>query len=291
MQTITRQWTIGSADMGCDVMETYFIVSDIHSYYKELMGALKEKQFNIDNPHHHLICCGDLFDRGPGTRELFKFVIGLGDRFHYVRGNHEDLLFDALINIEAQRDISNHHVSNGTIQTIADFCEMLPRFIIDPARPTSINDEVYIKTAPLRDFIQNKSMNYLTLGDFVFVHGWIPCVDEGESLWYNKPVSVIPMTEWDSDRSSYWWRKARWLNGMRAWQDGFRLSGKTIVCGHWHCSWGWSHIKNERKEFPGKSREDWLKSFEPFTEDGIIAIDACTAYSGIVNCIKMEVEE
>lgn len=272
-------------------MITYFIVSDVHSFYKELIEALKEKQFNMDNPQHHLICCGDLFDRGPGTRGVFNFVAALEDRFHYVRGNHEDLLFDAITNIETQPGISRHHISNGTIQTIADFCEMFPGFIIDPARPTSINDEVYIKTAPLRDFIQNKSVDYLMLGDLIFVHGWIPCVDGGESLWHNKPVSVVPTEDWGSDESLYWWKKARWLNGMRAWQDGFRIPGKTIVCGHWHCSWGWSHIKESREEFPRKDKLNWLKSFEPFVDDGIIAIDACTAYSGIINCIKIEVEE
>lgn len=67
-----------------------------------------------------------------------------------------------------------------------------------------------------------------------------------------------------------------------------RVDGKTIVCGHWHCSWGWSHIKQDRKEFPQKNQVDWKKSFEPFIDDGIIAIDACTAYSGLCNVIVIE---
>ena len=82
---------------------------------------------------------------------------------------------------------------------------------------------------------------------------------------------------------------ARWLNGMDMWRNpANRVDGKTIVCGHWHCSWGWSHIRQERKEWPQKNRKDWLLSFEPFIDNGIAAIDACTAYTGNVNCIVVE---
>lgn len=62
---------------------------------------------------------------------------------------------------------------------------------------------------------------------------------------------------------------------------------KTIVCGHWNCSWGWSHILQKRKEFPNNSRKEWEKSFEPYIEQGIIAFDACTDYSGIINVISL----
>ena len=37
-----------------------------------------------------------------------------------------------------------------------------------------------------------------------------------------------------------------------------------------------------------KNKKDWKKSFEPFVDDGIIAIDACTAYTGLCNVIVIE---
>ena len=73
------------------------------------------------------------------------------------------------------------------------------------------------------------------------------------------------------------------------WKNGLVIPGKTIICGHWHCSWGWSHIDQRRKEFPDKSRRNWKKSFEPYVKEGIMAIDACTAYTEFVNCIILEV--
>ena len=94
------------------------------------------------------------------------------------------------------------------------------------------------------------------------------------------------------EENQFLWKDARWLNGMDEWQKGCKLEDKTVVCGHWHCSWGWSHIKQERKEFPNKGGDPqnpvWKKSFEPFVENGIIALDSCVAYSGFLNCIVIE---
>ena len=58
--------------------------------------------------------------------------------------------------------------------------------------------------------------------------------------------------------------------------------GKTIVCGHWHCSFGHSHYENDGGEF------DNNPNFTPYYGDGIIALDACTVISKKVNCIIIE---
>ena len=64
---------------------------------------------------------------------------------------------------------------------------------------------------------------------------------------------------------------------------GVREAGKTVVCGHWNCSWGHAHVDGVCSE-RGK---DAITT--PFYADGIIAIDACTARWGKVNCIKIEI--
>ena len=272
----------------------YFVVSDTHSFFDATLKALKEKGFEQNNPQHKIILCGDLFDRGPQTKELFNFVKSLEDRFIYIRGNHEDLLEDCVADIVSGRRIGSHHFGNGTVKTTAAFCNMFEWDITDPRRSEEIKQHVFTSMQPVLEFISAKAVNYAELGNFIFVHGWVPTINQNLSVFDDKPLKLAPREWWD-DQEDYSsrdvWKEARWTNGMKAWHDGCKIPGKTIVCGHWHCSWGWSHIKNERKEFPGKGREDWLKSFEPFTEDGIIAIDACTAYSGFVNCVKLEVEE
>ena len=58
---------------------------------------------------------------------------------------------------------------------------------------------------------------------------------------------------------------------------------QTIVCGHWHCSYG-HHIVDGTPEFGDGA------NFNPFYADGIIAIDACTAASHKVNVVVLEDE-
>ena len=251
----------------------YYVVSDVHSFFNELMAALNENGFEKDNPDHILIVCGDLFDRGSQTVECFEFVKSLGDRFIYVKGNHETLLEDCVEEFYAGRVPRLHHFHNGTIKTICQFCGENEWIVYDP----TWRDKICETMRPVLEWIDEKCVNYFEVGDYIFVHGWIPCC--------NGLDDFRSSTEAD-------WEKARWENGMELWRYPLcRVKGKTVVCGHWHCSWGWSHIRQKRKEFPPKNRQGWEKSFEPFVDDGIIAIDACTAYSGLCNVIVIEEDE
>ncbi len=251
-------------------MIKYFVTSDIHSYFDVFHKALLAKGFEIDNPEHKLIVCGDLFDRGDQTVELFKFVKSLGDRFIYVRGNHEDLLFDCMDEIMCGHIPSSHHRHNGTVKTICQFCGENEWIIYDP----TWRYRICATMQPILDWIDEKSVDYFEVGDYVFVHGWVPC--------YKGLDDFRNATKED-------WERARWDNGMEMWTyPRCRVDGKTVVCGHWHCSYGWSHIRQKRKEWPNTSHKGWQKSFEPFVDDGIIALDACTAYSGLCNVVVIE---
>ena len=249
-----------------------FVVSDVHSFFDELMIALNEKGFEKDNPEHYLCVCGDLFDRGPKAVELLAFVQSLGERFFYVRGNHEDLLFDCYEELLTGRFPSSHHEHNGTVDTL---CQLTGLNYYGLAVNTPERKGIFEKKLdPILDWINSKTIDSLELGNYICVHGWIPCFSHLHDFR-------------NADESE--WQQARWFNGMDMWRNpANRIEGKTIICGHWHCSWGWSHIRQERKEFPQKNRKDWLESFEPFIDDGIMAIDACTAYTGKVNCVVIE---
>lgn len=252
----------------------YFVTSDVHSCFNELMIALDNAGFKKDNPEHVLCVCGDLFDRGEGSVPLFEFVKDLHSkkRLIYIRGNHEDLLMDCMDNIQKGIYPGQHHYSNGTIQTICQFCNKNSWAINDPSCRSTICKTMQ----PVLNFINENCVDYAEIGDYILVHGWIPSFSDIDDFR-------------SADKSA--WEQARWLNGMDMWLNpANRIEGKTIICGHWHCSWGWSHIRLERKEFPQKNREDWQKSFEPFVDDGIIAIDAATASTGIVNVITLNIE-
>jgi len=57
---------------------------------------------------------------------------------------------------------------------------------------------------------------------------------------------------------------------------------KTIVCGHWHASYGHAVFENHGTEFGADA------DFRPYYGSGITALDACTAASGFVNCIAID---
>lgn len=251
-----------------------FVLSDVHSFYEPMMAALEKNGFDINNKDHHIVVCGDLFDRGPDANKVFVFAKRMSNegRFNYVCGNHEDLLFDCIREVYGRHGISSHHVSNGTLDTLVQITGFNKYDIYGcTCDPT----EFAHKIDPLLNFIADNAVDYVEAGDYIFVHGWIPC----------NPYKGRVNDDWrDGD-----WEKARWINGMEAWKHGACIEGKTIVCGHYHASWGHSHIHQDRKEFPQKNRVNWQNSFVPFVDDGIIAIDACTAYTEFCNCLVVEV--
>ena len=69
---------------------------------------------------------------------------------------------------------------------------------------------------------------------------------------------------------------------MEATHRGVIEPGKTIICGHWHCSFGHAHYEGKGGEF------DHDSDFMPYYGDGIIALDACIVVSRKVNCIIIE---
>lgn len=71
-----------------------FVVGDIHGCYDLLMKALDALSF--DPTRDRLFSCGDLIDRGPDNVKCLNLLFE--PWFASVKGNHEDMMFDSLIN-------------------------------------------------------------------------------------------------------------------------------------------------------------------------------------------------
>ena len=239
-------------------MKKYFVIGDVHSFCSEMKKALKEKGWDINNPDHIFVSLGDLLDRGNETIECLKFVNSIPrERKILIRGNHEDLLEECL----DRGEFFYHDLHNGTIKTVMNLCGLNE---ID-----YFNNEYHqcfqqVKENPELRLYLNSLQDYAEIGDYVFVHGWIPSKKKNKD-WYLGD-----------------WKEARWFNGMEKWRQGARLECKTILCGHWHTSWGHGVLEKKCSEFGDDA------DFSPFIKKGIIAIDGCTAYSGIVNCVVLE---
>lgn len=256
-------------------MKRYFAVSDVHSFFKEMLASLLEKGFDPNNKEHIVIICGDAFDRGDESLKMFEWMQDMcsNNRLIYVRGNHEDLLFHLVEEIIKGINISNHHFSNGTVKTIADMFGVTIYDILYKFEYYKIMKE---KIKELTDFISNNSVDYFILDKTVFTHGWVPTtIDENRN--------VIVHENWrDGD-----WYDARWENGMEMFhKDLLPEDMNTIVCGHWHTSFGWHKYEHICSEWGDDAIFDtYIKEKH---NKHIIAIDGCTAYTRHVNCVVFD---
>lgn len=247
-----------------------FVTSDIHSYITPFKKALKEAGFDPNNEEHWLISCGDLFDRGPDSEELFLYIMSLPRKI-LIKGNHDILLEDCCM--RGFPYSNDHH--NGTVRTINDIGGA------GFGRPFDECCQVtYNKMSRYREML----INYFETENYIFVHSWIPTNVEYEGKmkpWYQQGKKLTWMEDW-RNANDVEWEEAMWGNPFWKAQDGMNKTGKTIVFGHWHCSLG--HLIDSDGEL-SEFGEDAI--WEPYFNEtqGIIGIDRCTAHTGEVNVI------
>ena len=253
----------------------YYVVADPHGFYTELIDALKDKGYFDDTSPHKLIICGDLMDRGKEALKMQQFVLDLMDKdmVILIRGNHEDLML-ALLDHWAERSYElRPHVLNGTVDSVLQ--------LAGESDITEENSDKVLNAAKSSPFVTTiipKTIDYFETEHYIFVHGWIPCsrVQLDDTKYLDTKIE-----DWRHATPDEWW-EARWINGMDAWVQGAGEQGKTIVCGHYHASYGHANIEHKGSE----SEKD--ADFTPFVADGIMAIDACTAFSGMVNVVVID---
>lgn len=239
-------------------MQKFFVCSDIHAFYDEWIDALEKAGFDWDDESHWLVVCGDYFDRGPKPIEVMTKLMSY-PRAILVKGNHE-LLFEEVC---ARGYFGPHDYHNGTAQTILDLSGEGQGLDFELRRAIR---KAYARVGVFFD----KMVPYFETKNYVFCHGWVPVWLEqyGEGSWHQARYSD--------------WEECMWENGMRHALNGDILDDKTIVCGHYHTSWGHHKLNPRSPEF------DEGANFEPFYYKGCIAIDGCTAATKKVNVIVLE---
>ena len=166
-----------------------------------------------------------------------------------------------------------HDVSNGTVKTACDLVHLL-----DPKMESNLDDIIEcLKKSDIYSFMEDMIDFYETDG-FIFVHGFIPIIKQYNWKTY--------LNDWRNYKDEF--KKARWENGMEnVIKFNIKEPGKTIVCGHWHASYG-----DVRQKYPNQS--DVIYKYLEFEEednfkiyygDGIIGLDACTVRTHFINCL------
>ena len=243
-------------------MPKLFVCSDVHSHFTQLKKALDEAGFDPNNTNHWLISCGDLFDRGSESEELFKFVMSL-ERKILIKGNHDTLLEECCM----RGFPYSHDKSNGTAKTIWHLGKLNS---FEECCQTT-----WGKLGRYRELL----VNYFETKQYIFVHSWIVLNKVGIDAYEYRE-------DWRKG-SNEEWEQIMWTNPFWRAQDGLNKTGKTIVFGHWHCSTGHAMERGyEISEF-GKDA-----IWEPYInkQQGIIGIDRCVSYTNKVNIIVLEDE-
>lgn len=194
-----------------------------------MIDALKDAGFDRKNKDHIFVRCGDLLDRGQEAAECLKYVNSL-DRKILIRGNHEDLMHDML-----ERGFPQEHdFGNGTYNTLLQLAAM-----VGDKKSETFFEKMFdfVKTNSEYKEYDSSTINYYETSKYIFVHGWIPCVHSDKNIYHTRNVKYSYNPAW-RDASETDWAAARWPNGMECWNQGVSEPNKTIVCGHWHSSWG-----------------------------------------------------
>ena len=252
----------------------YFVTADIHGFYDEFISALYTAGFDIGNPDHVLISLGDALDRGKQPKEVLEFIMALpSSRRICIMGNHE-LLMEHLLK---RGHATAYDKTNGTIDSVL---KLTGEYVVTPVALQKMRiNHLWMQYYHSCQF-------YAEIGDYIFTHGWIP-TEERFDKWGNFMTSDKYDPNW-REASSRSWEEATWSNGMLLWKKGVREPGKTIFCGHWHVSWGHAVLHGDGVEFPDEEGE--IVHFTPFIDEGIVALDACTAYSHQVNIFTFSID-
>lgn len=249
-------------------MPKFFVTSDIHSYFDELMTSLNEAGFDENNDEHWLISCGDEWDRGPNPIAVMNFFNSL-ERKIIIRGNHLELFEDLCYRGYPEW----HDHSNGTTDTVT----CLGNYDLDQQFDLCC-ERALKKTRAYR----NNMVDYFETKNYIFVHSWIPLTNkDGLPAYYTKNRQFEFNPNW-RECSTKEWANSRWGNPFELAERGF-LPDKTVIFGHWHCSTGWAKAEG-RSEFGDDAK------FDPYYGNGFVSIDACTAHSGKVNVLVLEDE-
>ena len=262
----------------------YYVVSDVHGFYTQLVEELDKAGFFEDCEPHKLVVCGDLLDKGQEARKMIDFMVGLlkKDLLIFVKGNHDELFVQCLQKIltsgvDAVCTSLSHHYRNGTWDTLLQISGVSESEAYN-------NPQALVEDAMHSPFYQTllpHTVDYFETKRYIFVHGWIPCFAEGVKP--DLQFSYNP--DWrEADRDGWW--KASWYNGMdAACRFGVIEPGKTIVCGHKRASHGHAVYHGLGEE----SGEGAI--WTPFYDNGIINVDASVKRSGKINCLVLEDEE
>ena len=254
-----------------------FFISDIHSFYKEMINALQKAGFDENNENHLLVVLGDVFDRGENSIEVYEYLKELTDKGKAIvtSGNHHKFLIDFL---QGSYNPFNY-LHNGTSTTIGDFWHRTSPFeswcMLDEdcdftqesyARWVNICRKDIMEEYPeLLDWLKNMP-RYFESKNYIGVHA---SIDTNVEDWHFPHFERYGLVDWNALEFD----DGNFINKPNK-------TGKTIVAGHFDTG----HLR-KMHNLGDYNDHSILK-----TEDGKVFIDGCVALTHNVNVYVVEDE-
>ena len=233
----------------------FVCISDVHGQYDKMMSALQDANFNQSSDC--LVSLGDLFDRGPQSKEILEYVMSLPNKI-LLWGNHDSRLKE-IIDLE----ISNWaDYFNGVEETFNSFLGYKEQLLSDGARA--------LKQQPIYELLCKyfQECHYAAeFSDFIATHAWLPNA-----------------LDWRT-ASKKAWEHSLWTNVEEKIREKDFTNDKNLIVGHWHAF----RVAQLYRGVSDFSNIDF-NVFIANEEKDIIFIDGCSnyTYGGKVNTFVFE---
>ena len=176
----------------------YVAISDIHGHRAELQSLMGYLKIEVDFETTPFIFLGDYVDGGPDVRNVIEDCMAyekLYPHWKFLKGNHEDMMLDALLHKSITYGSPNQWYGQGGKETAQSYYP--DGVVADPYMIVKPQD--YIPLEHL-DWIADRPLTFET-ESFIFVHaGLLPnhTVEQTpawEKLWIRTPF-IYSVWDW-----------------------------------------------------------------------------------------------
>lgn len=262
-------------------MKKIFAVSDLHGHHYVTTKSLENAGYDSNDENHLLVVCGDIFDRGSQSLELYNWLKPLTEsgKAIVLRGNHDYFLMDFL---KGSNDPFNY-IYNGLRHTLDSFLECTNDFGMYVLTHTEPNEKGnHNATLRLYSDWAEKSRKRI-LKEYPDLLPWLerfPDYFETKNYIFTHASIDVDSEDWKEPKKT--WYKCHWDNGS-FFAKSILNTEKTVVIGHF----GTQQLREMYNvKDKAQSQYDILRR----SDDRVIALDTTTILSKKVNVLEVEDE-
>lgn len=244
-----------------------FAIGDVHGHFTELQNLLEQlrEKASYTPDTDHLVLLGDLVDAGPKSRNVIEWCIDYQkkypDTFHPLKGNHDDMMVDALKYKCKKYQNPDVWITQGGYETLLSYKK-------DPNRTLApiYDDEGNIIGQEDKDEVEVPK-EHLDFLDSLPLYWW---PDKSEYFFCHAGVPPEPLSQFDPDdpqtQDALIWIRGDFYNSPIYF-------GRKIIFAH----------------TPFESHK--TGQFEPFVKENMIGINTMPRDEGKLTAIRLPEED